>query len=144
MNGANFGPSVALGADCARRFATAITKRFKRVNAAPNHDTGRPVPLVVGETYRVIGIMEFACPCGRSDALLDVGVPAQPRPASARRLLDLLVAVSAEIRELLDAGGAGTHPGEIDNPDVFKGGGGFYPGHVLLRFRWLFQMARNQ
>lgn len=44
------------------------------VNAAPNHVTGRPVPLVAGETYQVIAVMEFACPCGRSDALLDVGV----------------------------------------------------------------------
>ena len=44
------------------------------VNAAPNHATGKPVPLVAGETYRVVGVMEFACPCGRSDALLDVGV----------------------------------------------------------------------
>jgi len=44
------------------------------VNAAPNHATGRPVPLVAGETYRVIMVMEWACPCGRSDALLDVGV----------------------------------------------------------------------
>ena len=44
------------------------------VNAAPNHATGWPVPLVAGETYRVIGIMDFPCPCGRSDALLDVGV----------------------------------------------------------------------
>lgn len=44
------------------------------VNAAPNHVTGDPVPLVAGETYRVWGVMEFACPCGRSDALLDVGV----------------------------------------------------------------------
>jgi hypothetical protein len=44
------------------------------VNAAPNHATGRPVPLVAGETYRVVAVMEFACPCGRSDALLDVGV----------------------------------------------------------------------
>src|SRR4029077_9809895 len=44
------------------------------VNAAPNHATGRPVPLQVGETYRVFAVMEFACPCGRSDALLDVGV----------------------------------------------------------------------
>lgn len=44
------------------------------VNAAPNHATGRPVPLVAGETYRVIGVMEFGCPCGRSDALIDVGV----------------------------------------------------------------------
>jgi len=44
------------------------------VNAAPNHATGKPVPLVAGETYRVLGVMEFACPCGRSDALLDVGV----------------------------------------------------------------------
>jgi len=44
------------------------------VNVAPNHGTGRPVPLVYGENYRVLGVMEFACPCGRSDALLDVGV----------------------------------------------------------------------
>ncbi len=44
------------------------------VNAAPNHVTGQPVPLVAGETYRVVEVMEFACPCGRSDALLDVGV----------------------------------------------------------------------
>jgi len=44
------------------------------VNAAPNHATGRPTPLQAGETYRVLGVMEFACPCGRSDALLDVGV----------------------------------------------------------------------
>lgn len=44
------------------------------VNAAPNHGTGRPVPLRAGETYRVIAVMDYACPCGRSDALLDVGV----------------------------------------------------------------------
>jgi len=44
------------------------------VNVAPNHGTGRPVPLVYGEDYRVFAVMEFACPCGRSDALLDVGV----------------------------------------------------------------------
>ena len=44
------------------------------VNAAPNHVTGRPVPLQAGETYRVTGVMEFACPCGRSDALLDIGI----------------------------------------------------------------------
>lgn len=44
------------------------------VNAAPNHFTGEAVPLVAGETYRVFGAMPFACPCGRSDALLDVGV----------------------------------------------------------------------
>lgn len=44
------------------------------VNAAPNHVTGRPVPLRAGETYRVLAIMDFVCPCGRSDALLDVGV----------------------------------------------------------------------
>lgn len=44
------------------------------VNAAPNHATGRPVPLRAGETYRVFAVMEFACPCGRSDALLDIGV----------------------------------------------------------------------
>jgi hypothetical protein len=44
------------------------------VNAAPNHATGEPVPLIAGETYRVLSVMDFACPCGRSDALLDVGV----------------------------------------------------------------------
>jgi hypothetical protein len=44
------------------------------VNAAPNHATGRQVPLQAGETYRVIEVMDFACPCGRSDALLDVGL----------------------------------------------------------------------
>lgn len=44
------------------------------VNAAPNHVTGAPVPLVLGESYRVLAVMEFACPCGRSDALLDVGI----------------------------------------------------------------------
>jgi hypothetical protein len=44
------------------------------VNAAPNHVTGEPVPLVKGETYTVWAVMEFACPCGRSDALIDVGV----------------------------------------------------------------------
>ncbi len=44
------------------------------VNAAPNHVTGRPVPLRAGETYRVLDVMEFACPCGRGDALLDVGI----------------------------------------------------------------------
>lgn len=44
------------------------------VNAAPNHVTGEPVPLVAGETYRVFDLWEFACPCGRSDALIDVGV----------------------------------------------------------------------
>ena len=43
-------------------------------NVAPNHATGRPVALVAGETYRVLAVMEFACPCARSDALLDVGV----------------------------------------------------------------------
>lgn len=44
------------------------------VDAAPNDVTGRPVLLVGGETYRVLAVMDFACPCGRSDALLDVGV----------------------------------------------------------------------
>jgi hypothetical protein len=44
------------------------------VNAAPNHATGQPVPLVAGETYRVFGVYEFACPCGRADALLDINV----------------------------------------------------------------------
>lgn len=32
------------------------------------------MPLVAGETYRVFAVMEFACPCERSDALLDIGV----------------------------------------------------------------------
>ena len=32
------------------------------------------MPLVAGETYCVAAVMEFACPCGRSDAVLDVGV----------------------------------------------------------------------
>jgi hypothetical protein len=44
------------------------------VNAAPNHVTGEPVPLIAGETYRVWAVLEFACPCGRSDALLDIGI----------------------------------------------------------------------
>jgi len=44
------------------------------VNAAPNHVTGEQVPLVVGETYIVAAVMEFACPCRRSDALLDIGI----------------------------------------------------------------------
>jgi len=44
------------------------------VNAAPNHVTGEPVPLVAGETYRVHYVFEFACPCGRSDALIDIGI----------------------------------------------------------------------
>ena len=44
------------------------------VNAAPNHVNGMPVPLHAGETYTVFAVLEFACPCDRSDALLDVGV----------------------------------------------------------------------
>lgn len=32
------------------------------VNAAPNHVTGRLAPLIAGETYRVLTVMEFACP----------------------------------------------------------------------------------
>ena len=44
------------------------------VNDAPNHVTGEPVPLVAGETYRVLDVYEYMCPCGRGDALLDVGV----------------------------------------------------------------------
>lgn len=44
------------------------------VNAAPNHVTGEAVPLVAGETYTVGAVMEFACPCGRADALLDIGI----------------------------------------------------------------------
>ena len=44
------------------------------VNAAPNHLTGEAVPLVAGETYQVGAVLEFACPCGRADALLDVGI----------------------------------------------------------------------
>lgn len=44
------------------------------VNAAPNHVTGEDVPLVAGETYTVAAVLDFACPCGRSDALLDIGI----------------------------------------------------------------------
>ncbi|MEM1037282.1 MAG: hypothetical protein AAGI14_11030 [Pseudomonadota bacterium] len=44
------------------------------VDARPNHVTGEPVPLVQGETYVVYGVLPFMCPCGRSDALIDVGV----------------------------------------------------------------------
>jgi hypothetical protein len=44
------------------------------VNDGPNHVTGEPVPLVRGETYRVYYVFEYMCPCGRSDALIDVGV----------------------------------------------------------------------
>jgi len=44
------------------------------VNAAPNHVTGEPCPLVAGETYVVMAVLAFMCPCGRSDALIDVGV----------------------------------------------------------------------
>jgi hypothetical protein len=44
------------------------------VNAAPNHMTGEAVPLVAGETYIVGAVMPFMCPCGRSDALLDIGI----------------------------------------------------------------------
>ncbi len=60
------------------------------VNVAPNHVTGEPVPLIAGENYRVLSVMEFACPCGRSDALLDVGVDfawcqtSIPAPAQAQ------------------------------------------------------------
>jgi hypothetical protein len=38
------------------------------VNVAPNHVTGEPVPLVRGESYRVLSVMEFACPCGARPA----------------------------------------------------------------------------
>jgi len=44
------------------------------VNAAPNHMTGEAVPLVAGETYTVGAVMPFMCPCGRSGALLDIGI----------------------------------------------------------------------
>ena len=44
------------------------------VDASPNHVTGEPVPLVKGETYKIWGVFPFQCPCGRGDALLDVGV----------------------------------------------------------------------
>ena len=44
------------------------------VNAAPNHFTGEAVPLVAGETYQIAAVLPFACPCGRSDALLDIGI----------------------------------------------------------------------
>ncbi|MCI3132636.1 hypothetical protein [Phenylobacterium aquaticum] len=32
------------------------------------------MPLVAGETYRVLGVMEFGCPCGRADSLIDIGI----------------------------------------------------------------------
>ncbi len=44
------------------------------VNAAPNHFTGEAVPLVSCEIYTVGAVMPFMCPCGRSDALLDIGI----------------------------------------------------------------------
>ena len=44
------------------------------VNAGPNHMTGEPTPLVAGETYTVGAILPFLCPCGRSDALIDIGI----------------------------------------------------------------------
>ncbi|MEL7043293.1 MAG: hypothetical protein AAGL90_17375 [Pseudomonadota bacterium] len=44
------------------------------VDDSANHVTGDPVPLVRGETYTVYGVLPFICPCGRGDALLDVGV----------------------------------------------------------------------
>ena len=44
------------------------------VDDSPNHVTGEPVPLVRGETYIVAAVFGFMCPCGRSDALIDVGV----------------------------------------------------------------------
>lgn len=55
-------------------YAVGPGDRVICVNSAPNHMTGEPVPLVVGETYVVYDVMLFMCPCGRSDALLDVGV----------------------------------------------------------------------
>ena len=45
---------------------------MRQCRAEPCH--GQAGAPVAGETYRVIAVMEFACPCGRSDALLDVGV----------------------------------------------------------------------
>ena len=44
------------------------------VDARPNHVTGEAVPLIQGETYTIYGVLPFMCPCGRSDALIDVGV----------------------------------------------------------------------
>jgi hypothetical protein len=44
------------------------------VNAGQNHVTGWPLALIAGETYRVLTVMDYACPCGRSDALLDIGI----------------------------------------------------------------------
>ena len=58
------------------------------VNAAPNHVTGEPVPLIAGETYRVHFVMEFACPCGRSDALLDVGIKCHQFQERALKILE--------------------------------------------------------
>ncbi|MEO1028297.1 MAG: hypothetical protein AAFX02_04495 [Pseudomonadota bacterium] len=44
------------------------------VDESPNHVTGDPVPLIAGETYIVAAVFGFMCPCGRADALIDVGV----------------------------------------------------------------------
>jgi hypothetical protein len=55
------------------------------VNVAPNHGTGRPVPLVAGETYRVVAVMDFACPCGRASDSCPNPRP-RPRRAASRRL----------------------------------------------------------
>ncbi|MEQ1820628.1 MAG: hypothetical protein ABL871_18650 [Terricaulis sp.] len=56
------------------------------VNAAPNHLTEEEVPLVASETYTVGAVMEFACPCGRSDALLDIGIDFAGRQSRFRLL----------------------------------------------------------
>jgi len=45
---------------------------MRQCRPKPCHGQGGT--LVAGETYRVLAVMEFACPRGRSDALLDVGI----------------------------------------------------------------------
>ena len=44
------------------------------VNTAPNHATGRPVPSTSWGDLACSRCHGISCPCGRSDALLDVGV----------------------------------------------------------------------
>lgn len=51
---------------------TSVRIFMRQCRPEPFH--GNAGTLRAGETYRVFEVMEFACPCGRSDALLDVGV----------------------------------------------------------------------
>lgn len=67
-------PSARFVIQCRMSYDVGAGDLVLCVNAAPNHVTGEAVPLVAGETYTVLGVMPFLCPCGRSDALLDVGI----------------------------------------------------------------------